>query len=307
MNKESEKKTYTLQNLDLYLSKFPNYEVSPIVQQYIDILRNFLGKFSQQTIFTNTKNMKHSMYILMKGMEGIHTIFYSLLLYTKNIDVVYDYCMKSVVFFIEFITQMKQSHEVQTYETSSSQPSSPNDATTPQSMSFIQLNTKDALLFMYRNTIYTIEPTIRETYTSNHEDKVFIQTIQKITQVYTTLLYMYYENYIETEEQSHPFNKYVIHSIFTNITNHLQKIMSMSNYHYECINTIYILSKQCFHYHLTQETIYYIIDTFIKKIIKLNDTSIDFKHIHTNIYKDDFEKKLNTYTPLKLVNYLFHI
>ena len=76
-------------------------------------------------------------------------------MYTKNIELVTYHCNKASHYFIEFISQIG------------------ND-----SHSFLQLNTKDAILFVYKKTIFDINQEYRNNYKYEKQDEIYIKTIK---------------------------------------------------------------------------------------------------------------------------------
>ena len=60
-------------------------------------------------------------------------IFNTLLLYTKNLNLTVYHCKKAYLFYVEFITQIGDENH-----------------------SFLQLNSKDAVIFLYKKTIFEI-------------------------------------------------------------------------------------------------------------------------------------------------------
>ena len=70
-------------------------------------------------------------YVYLKGVESLTYIFNMLIMYTKNLSLTYYHCEKSLFYYIEFIGQIGDDNH-----------------------SFLQLSSKDAILFIYKKTIF---------------------------------------------------------------------------------------------------------------------------------------------------------
>ena len=97
------------------------------------------------------------LYILIKGVETLEHILKMLFLYTKNSTLTFYYLEKSVYYYLEFIEQMNQDKN-----------------------SFLKLNTKDAILFLYKKTIFDINHQIKENHKPNSDDKKVFETLTKL-------------------------------------------------------------------------------------------------------------------------------
>merc|ERR1711991_36992 len=67
----------------------------------------------------------------MGGVESLTHIFTFLIFYTKNMPLTYHHCEKSLFYYIEFIGQIGDDNHT-----------------------FLQLNSKDAVLFIYEKSIF---------------------------------------------------------------------------------------------------------------------------------------------------------
>ena len=75
------------------------------------------GKIQNSIYFT---------FIIHRGLTSLFHIFHMIFLYTKNIDLTLIHCKKALYYYIEFIGQIGD-----------------------ESHSYLQLNSKDAMLFIY--------------------------------------------------------------------------------------------------------------------------------------------------------------
>ena len=120
-------------------------------------------------------NNSFSKFLLVRGIDTIFHVFETLLYYTKNPKLVLHNCQKSFYFYIEFVSQITQDDK-----------------------SFLQLTSVDAVLYVYKKTIFEIiyEKKCSKTKLSN-ESREKIEKINCILDVIKSLMYkiIYDENY----------------------------------------------------------------------------------------------------------------
>jgi len=136
---------YDLSDISNYLEE---YTVSPteIFSRYIQVISEFINHSHELVSVSNTVYFKH---IVIKGIETITHVFRMLLLYTRNIDLAIYNIKKSVYYYIEFIGQIGDDN---------------ND--------FLKLTSTDAMLFVYKKTIFEIDNTKRKEYNKAHDNSM---------------------------------------------------------------------------------------------------------------------------------------
>ena len=99
-------------------------------------------------------------------------IFNVILLYTKNLSVTVHHCKKAYLFYVEFIGQIGNDNH-----------------------SYLQLNSKDAMLFVYKKTIFDINNEYRKQYQLNDNiEKNLFEYINKFSTVYIEILEFVIDN-----------------------------------------------------------------------------------------------------------------
>jgi len=146
-----------------------NHNEMDTYMKYVNVINQYL-LFGIETI--KNKNSEYLKYILIKGLFTISHVFKMLLLLTRNLDLTYYHCQKSYSYYIEFIGQIG------------------DDAVT-----YLQLNSKDAALFVYKKTIFDINHEYKKNYyeTKSEEKKnkiisIFIDTYNKLIETELTHL-----------------------------------------------------------------------------------------------------------------------
>ena len=137
----------SLSVLNNYLEELQETDIE-LLKNYTSLIQTLLNH-----IHTNItiKNMGYLKYIIIYGIESITHIYKFLLLYTKNEPLTNHHCEKSILFYVEFITQIGDDNH-----------------------SFLQLTSKDAVMFLYKKTLFEVDETyVKECiHTKRHMNKI---------------------------------------------------------------------------------------------------------------------------------------
>ena len=126
---------YILNNSNKY-KKTVIYHWKEIVDKYLEVMLEY-----SKSIFENIKIKKTnvSKYIVICGLDTITHVFRFLFLYTKNLNMTFYNTQRAYYYYIEFIDQISE-----------------------EEISFLKLNTNDAILYVYKKTIYQINESYRK-------------------------------------------------------------------------------------------------------------------------------------------------
>ena len=262
-------KEFNISDIDNYNSNY-NYEIYLyIIKAYYDVIVEFLETAKENIM---VKDNKFNIFIIKRGIETIQNVFNLLFLYTKNINLTIYHCKKTFYYYVEFIGQIGYNNN-----------------------SYLQLNSKDAILFVYKKTVFDINNEYKTNFTINETEKKFVEHINNyniiINNFYFFILKKSNEENIELNIQK-----------FNNL---IKKILSEKKYN---IKKNYILKKIIFfqkkiHKRSISINKYItIMELFIKKIKKKN---IDDKQIIKKILNTDFSSNIEELTPLRFTNWLF--
>ena len=137
----------TIFNLDNY-NKNLDLSNDKIINKYREIIHEYLFHAIENIII---QDQNYFIFVLKRGLETLNHIFNTLLLYTKNLDLTVHHCKKSYLYYVEFIGQIGDT-----------------------SHSYLQLNSKDATLFVYKKTIFEINNEYRKTFVlTTNENAIF--------------------------------------------------------------------------------------------------------------------------------------
>ena len=256
-------------NVNNYNSKLENNEL--IMQEYNVLINEYLSHISKQLLI---KDNIHYLFVINRGIDLLKNIFIILLHYTKNLELVIHHLRKSYLYYTEFIGQVGED-----------------------SNSFLQLNSKDACLFVYKKTIYDINEDFKKKYELTEDEKKQFFDLKENIYLYTQIIKIFCKNYIDGDNIFLKDERYIyiktLNNFMIKILNILKKIKKEN---YEIIH-LFIDYIECKHFLLErkQALIYH----FIKKMT-LSDINIG------KIYKlavDDENYVL--LTPIKFINKLF--
>ena len=136
---------YSLHNVDNF-NKTLDISVNDVVEKYTNLVIEYLN-----FIYENIKvqNLTYSKFIVIRGLETITNVFSIILYYTKNIDITYFQCQKSFYYYIEFIGQI-----------------------TEEQHTFLQLNSRDAITYVYKKTLFEINNDFRKNMSSPTKENI---------------------------------------------------------------------------------------------------------------------------------------
>jgi len=234
---------------------------------YARITSNFVKNISEDIDVTD---LDHFMYILGKGIETITNVYKTILLYTRNIDLAEHHTQKACVYYIEFITQLLIVNEV---------------------------NVRETVLFVYKKTIFEINNECKKKVTISAEQNVYFTILDETT--------FFFQTFIKSVllERKVDENKKIMCGILNEkILEYAKKINFPNDLTDARISKLKFLNSlisglsilKCTHIR-----IFNIVDSVIKKILKIDGTNLCFSiEKLTNAVE-------NNYSPLKTASQVF--
>ena len=124
---------------------------------------NIAGDYLVQCVDNiHTRNTIYYKYIVSQGLGMIGHVFLTLYLYTNNLDLTAFHCHKAIYYYIEFIEQVGD-----------------------ETHSFLQLNVTDAILFVYKKTIFGVDSKYRKEFASSKCKWSPQSNLDKLVSMYT--------------------------------------------------------------------------------------------------------------------------
>ena len=127
---------YVLYNTENYKSVIHNTS-QEILTKFSEVLIEYMRLISEKI---NIKKKQYYIFIFERGIETLIHIFSMIFYYTKNLDLTFYHSQKAYYFYIEFIEQISDDN-----------------------ITFLQLSSRDALMFVYKKTIFELNNERRKT------------------------------------------------------------------------------------------------------------------------------------------------
>ena len=263
----------SLQNVDNYKVDYDS-SITEIFAKYVGLINIYIQQCVESVFI---KNIDYFKYIIYKGLETINHVFNILLLYTKNLSLTTHYTQQSIYYYIEFIGQIGDDNH-----------------------SFLQLNSKDATLFVYKKSIFEIDASFRKNFASPNIKGSITNNVELLLKIYSNYFYsLINECKLISGENIHLLTYYNEHSnkFSQNLLN--LAINKDSIMYYSLLTTIdtfidniNINNKKSINY----------VEQFVKKIKKY---PISFDKLKAKFYNKNNDIKLTNLSYIKYVNWLF--
>lgn len=124
----SEFENFNDPSIYIHDSAFTNNKHTTVVN-FLKLLKTYHVLFNKNIV---TKKIHYVDFIYKQGMKCLNHIYTILLYYTNNMSFTYYHCEKGIYYFTEFISQIENEN------------------------SFLKLSSIDAIIFVYKKTIYNI-------------------------------------------------------------------------------------------------------------------------------------------------------
>tara|TARA_B110000261_G_scaffold112293_3_gene125470 strand:- start:1134 stop:1934 length:801 start_codon:yes stop_codon:yes gene_type:complete len=261
-------KTKNLLNKEIYNKKISNTKT--ITFEYVKILHEYLEHITNNMVI---KDEEHYLFIINRGYDLLKNIFLILMLYTKNINLVSFHLRKSYLYYAEFIGQIGED-----------------------SNSYLQLNSKDACLFVYKKTVYDINEEFKKMF--KDDDGKETEFLKKKILFINKLEKLVIKKKIFINGKLNLDKRTDIMMLVVKVLDELVKI-NLNNENEVFKKSNMLLDFMIFK-NFTIEKMVHILCLFFKKI---NKTNVDEKKICSlTLYYEDVYKNLSS---LKFVNKLF--
>ena len=143
---------------DQPFNKELNRPISEIVEKYVALIGEYYTFICENP---NIIHKKQYPYLLARGLDTITHVFTIILFYTKNLEITYYHSQKSFYFYVEFIEQILDAQNA-----------------------FLHLDSRDASIFVYKKTIYEINPDLRTDVENTPEIDDQFKLINAYIQIY---------------------------------------------------------------------------------------------------------------------------
>ena len=261
-----------MKNINIFNSQnYLNVHIKEYYQDVVFLYNALVLEYMEYTYNTiKLKNKDYYKFIVIRGIKTINHIFNFLLLYTRNLKLIEYHIKKGYLYYIEFVGQISEDNN-----------------------SYLQLNSKDAMLFVYKKTIFEINNDFRKKEYFSPADNLNYLFIGDLINNINSIIYYIFNKNVKYDDN---------YNILKKLLNKITKIYIKSNYKdllFDFINKLEYFEKDIAVY------LNYI-RIFTNKMHKINKHKIDLDidMIKKRLYNSDdiIIKK----TALKYINWLFN-
>jgi hypothetical protein len=273
------------------LNSIENYK-SELMENESILFLKFVAMIHEMIILCNdritTENEEYIKHILITGIKNTTYIYKIILLYTKNLELALYHTQKSILYYVEFISQVGED-----------------------SQNLLKLTTKDATLFIYKKTVFDINDEYKQSYQETNQTKTIMKQLELYIDIYNNIVihsisFFDLKQYTLTQLQK---------NILTKVYKIVEALIHLHEIHYETSTNIVsnkltglLITIDCFNqsyqYEFINKNYTHLIEYCIKKIYK---TDIDNNKIKNNLLSNsnvDIETIMRGYSVCKIFNYL---
>ena len=247
---------FILYNTANYKSCIEN-SASDILNKYVEVLIEYMRFISEKIMM---KNKSYYRFIFERGVETISHVFSVIFYYTKNLELTFYHSQKAFYFYIEFIEQISDDN-----------------------VTFLQLSSRDAILFVYKKTIFDLNNEYRKNILEpTHEDKKIMIILDSHTYIYINIIkFIIYHNDFKYETKMDYINKCCDSIEFISMTLNIASPKIKGNY----MDCLYLFITFLADKKIDILDFFRVLNEFIKKII--SKKKIDEKVIKNKIYDSE--------------------
>lgn len=256
-----------LLNANFYMNNYLYMDIknTDFYNEYVDVsLFNSCLKIVDITnyylLYTNESSFK-DIEITKKGIDIILNVFSMIFLYTKNLELTIEYTNNSIYYFIEYVSQIKTKNN---------------------EFVFVNLTIKDAILYVYRKSIYEINENHRRKYEPREHESTFFEIINLFIKTYSVILKKFINNksYLTTDIQDIRSYLYKINSYIMTFFKTVETYTNIEDKELKYIND----HDKNILYNVTYKGINYMYNKMIEYI------SYDYNNQIVEDYENEFEK-----------------
>ena len=251
---------YSLSNVDNYKPNFQS-SVQDILTKIVSVIIEYM-KFMSEKI--KMKNKHYYRFIFERGVETVIHVFTNILFYTKNFDLAFYHSQKAYYFYIEFIEQISD-----------------------ENVTFLQLSSRDAILFVYKKTIFEINQEYKKSLPElSSDDKNIMTTMDTYIAIYKKII----RHIISDPDFNYTNNVEHINKCcgkLKTLTEELNKLKSKKNY----LENIYLFTNLLIDKQIKLFDFFELLLDFIKRL--QTRKKIDVLSVRNNILSLDLDLDLD--------------
>ena len=268
-NNLSDYSHYMLHNSSNYKPSIKN-SVLEILNRFIEVILEYVRFISEKV---EKKNKRYNKFIFERGLKTLIHVFSIIFYYTKNLELSFYHTQKSYYFYIEFIEQISDDN-----------------------ITFLQLSSKDAILFVYKKTIFELNNECKKNIKElSLEEQNILGTVNLYINMYKGMV-LYIMNYNYENKKD-----YINTSC--NLIKNISETLNKNKMNYDQIDCIYEFTILLYNTKIETVDFFHLLNEFIKKINLKK--KIDEKIIKYKIYDIKMDDFINNNELNKIVEHIF--
>jgi len=272
----SESPNYVLNNVSNYKPHIDN-SVQEILNKFVMAIIDYMRLISEKI---NMKNKPYYKFIFERGIETVMHIFSIIFYFTKNLELTFYHTQKSYYFYIEFIEQISDD-----------------------SVTFLQLSSRDAILFVYKKTIYDLNNEYKKNIKEpNSDEKNILLLVNSYTYIYKNIVQFVINHNDFKYETKIDYIGVCCDSIYF-ISETISETLNKTKIKKGPIDCIYLFTNLLADKKIEIKDFFNLLDEFIRKIH--NKKKMDDKIIKNKIYDSEINKFINDNELHKIVDWIF--
>ena len=254
VNSLSDNSNYILYSVVNYKTIIDN-SISEILTKFVSVIIEYMRFISEKITM---KNKPYYKFIFERGIETLIHVFSVILYYTKNLELTFYHTQKAYYFYIEFIEQISDDN-----------------------VTFLQLSSRDAIMFVYKKTIFDINNEYRKNIKeSTEEEKTILTIVDSYTYIYKTIVQFVINHSDFKYDKKTTYINTCCDSIEV-----IAETLNKNKIKKPFIECIYLFTNLLADKQIELKTFFDLLDEFIKKIIAKK--KLDDKIIKNNIYDSE--------------------
>ena len=250
-----------------------NNSIPEILNKFVDVILEYMRFISEKIMM---KNKPYYRFIFERGLETLIHVFSVIFYYTKNLELTFYHTQKAYYFYIEFIEQISDDN-----------------------VTFLQLSSRDAILFVYKKTIFDLNNEYKKNIQEpTQEEKTILEIFNSYTYIYKgIILFIINHSDFKYENKTEYIN--ICCDSIQFISETLNKNKIKQNY----IDCVYLFASLLNDKKLEILDFFKLLDEFVKKII--SKKKFDEKLIKNKIYDSEINNFINNNETNKIVEWIF--
>ncbi len=250
-----------------------NYLLQDILTKFLTVIIEYLTIITEKITI---KNRQYYLFILERGLETLIHVFSIIFYYTKNLELTFYHTQKAYYFYIEFIEQISDDN-----------------------ITFLQLSSKDAILFVYKKTIYDLNNEYKKNLMEpNEDDTIILNTLGSYINFYKAVI-------INTiYGQTNTINKHSLDECYKCMENVTELLIKHNKPKKSQIDLVYTLTNILCDKNIEINKFYELVIEFVKKIVLKK--KIDEQLLKNRLYYPEITNLINDEQYNSIIDFIFN-